>query len=248
MLCQRCARTICGDCQIPAAVGVHCPECHQAAKKSAPRVRAARSARPRATIFLLATMVVAFAGQLLTGGFVTELMVYWPPLGLGSSWRMVTSLFVHSETNFLHLLFNGYSLYVLGSLLERLLGSTRFMALFFLGGMGGSLAVLWLAFGSAVIGASGAIFALFGALLVIQRSFGVTNPQLVIVLVINLVMGFVVPGISWQAHIGGLVTGLVIGWGLVKTRETAKTLGSMAVFTAVLAAIAVATVARYTIG
>ena len=71
---------------------------------------------------------------------------------------------------------------------------------------------------SAVVGASGAIFGLFGALFVIQRSFGGANAQLLIVLGLNLVMGFIVPGISWQAHIGGLITGAVVANIMVKTR------------------------------
>jgi membrane associated rhomboid family serine protease len=246
VLCQRCARTICGDCQIPAAVGVHCPECDQEAKRNRPRVKTRRTGEKTPVTFgLLALMGVVYLGQLFTGGLLTDLLLYWPPLTISEPWRMVTSLFVHSETSFFHILFNGYSLWVLGTLLERLLGRVRFLMLFLISGLGGSLAVLWLAPGSAVVGASGAIFGLFGALLVVQRSFGVTNPQLVIVLVINLVMGFVVPGISWQAHIGGLLTGLAIAWGLVKSRESAKTLGSIGIFLAVFGLIAVLTLTRF---
>ena len=246
VLCQRCARTICGDCQIAAPVGVHCPECDREAKKNRPKVRTRRGGdRTPVTAGLLATMAVVYLGQLITGGAITDLLLYWPPLTLTEPWRMVTSLFVHSESSFFHILFNGYSLWVLGTLLERLLGRTRFFLLFLISGAGGSLAVLWLAPGSAVVGASGAIFGLFGALLVVQRSFGVTNPQLVIVLVINLVMGFIVPGISWQAHIGGLLTGLAIAWGLVKARESAKTLGSIGIFLAVFGVIAVLTLTRF---
>ncbi len=102
--------------------------------------------------------------------------------------------------------------------MERLIGHGRFVALFLLAGFGGSVAVLWLAPSVAVVGASGAIFGLFGALFVIQRSFGGANVQLLIVLALNLVMGFVVPGISWQAHIGGLVVGALVAWIMVATR------------------------------
>jgi membrane associated rhomboid family serine protease len=90
--------------------------------------------------------------------------------------------------------------------------------LFFLAGFGGSVAVLFLSPSAAVVGASGAIFGLFGALFVIQRSFGGANAQLVIVLALNLVLGFVVPGISWQAHIGGLAVGALVAWIFVRTR------------------------------
>jgi membrane associated rhomboid family serine protease len=226
VLCQRCTRTICGDCQVPAAVGVHCPECTAAAKAAMPPQRgfASRLAgagggyQPTVTYVLLAVIGVVYAAQWLTGGFVTQLMLYWPPVTAYEPWRMFTTMFVHSTSSFFHILFNGYSLYILGTLVERLIGRGRFLTLFFLSGFGGSVAVLWLSPLSAVIGASGAIFGLFGALFVIQRSFGGANVQLLIVLGLNLVLGFVVPGISWQAHIGGLLVGALVAWILVKTR------------------------------
>jgi membrane associated rhomboid family serine protease len=167
---------------------------------------------------LLALMGVTYAAQWLTSGFVTQLFLYWPPITLIEPWRMVTTMFVHSTSSIFHILFNGYSLYILGTLVERLIGSRRFATLFFLSGIGGSVAVLWLSPASSVIGASGAIFGLFGALFVIQRSFGGANTQLLIVLGLNLVLGFVVPGISWQAHIGGLLVGAAVAWIYVSTR------------------------------
>lgn len=251
VLCQRCTKTVCGDCQIPAAVGVHCPECHvpQGAGATIGR-RQKAGTRTRfgggtiATMSLLITIVLVYIGQWVSGGALTSLLLYWPPLTAVEPWRMVTALFVHSERSLIHILFNGYSLWVLGMVLERLLGARRFLALFFTAGLGGSLAVLWLAPGQAVIGASGAIFGLFGALLVIQRNFGGTNPQLLIVLILNLILGFVVPGISWQAHIGGLVVGILLGWLLVKDREAQKPQGMVRLFGAVIAGIVLMTLVR----
>jgi membrane associated rhomboid family serine protease len=253
VLCQRCARTVCGDCQIPAAVGVHCPECHVPQGAGASRAQAKRGKTGVlsrfgggnvATMSLLTTILLVYIGQWLSGGLVTTLLLYWPPLTAGEPWRMLTALFVHSERSLFHILFNGYSLWVLGMVLERLLGARRFLALFFTAGLGGSLAVLWLAPAQAVIGASGAIFGLFGTLLVIQRNFGGTNPQLLIVLVLNLVLGFVVPGISWQAHIGGLVVGILLGWLLVKDREAKKPQGTVRLFGAVIAGIVLLAIVR----
>lgn len=223
VLCQRCARTVCGECQIQHPVGVVCPECHAAAstaqRKQSGRVRSAPSGEtPRVTYALLITIAVVYLGQLVSSDWLTQLLLYWPPLTALEPWRMVTTIFVHSSSSFFHILFNGYSLYILGTLVERLLGPGRFTTLFFLSGVGGSLAVLLLSPLSAVVGASGAIFGLFGALFVIQRSFGGANPQLLIVLVLNLVLGFVVPGISWQAHIGGLLVGSLVAWIYVTTR------------------------------
>lgn len=223
VLCQRCTRTVCSGCQTPAAVGVHCPECtaqhRRESREARPKNQRLRGGyQPLVTYVLLGLIGVVYAAQWLTGGFVTQLLLYWPPITAIEPWRMVTTMFVHSTTSVFHILFNGYSLYILGTLVERLIGRGRFLTLFLLSGIGGSVAVLWLAPSSAVIGASGAIFGLFGALFVIQRTFGGANVQLLIVLGLNLVLGFVVPGISWQAHIGGLLIGSLVAWIYVSTR------------------------------
>lgn len=226
VLCQRCGNTICPECQIQAAVGSHCPEC-AGVKTSGGlgglfRRGSTRSVavgtRPSATYVLLGIIVAVYAGQLLSGGLLTQLLLYWPPLTAIEPWRMVTTMFVHSQSSVFHILFNGYSLFILGTLVERLIGSGRFVTLFLFSGFGGSVLVSLLSPTSAVVGASGAIFGLFGALFVIQRSFGGANTQLLIVLGLNLVMGFIVPGISWQAHIGGLVTGAIVANIMVRTR------------------------------
>ena len=229
VLCQRCARTVCGDCQIPAPVGVHCPECRKNERSAGGnssgiagrllgRTPASGDFSPLVSYVLLGIMAVVYALQWLTGGVVTQLLLYWPPITALEPWRMVTTVFVHSTSSVFHILFNGYSLYILGTLVERLVGRGRFLWLFLLSGLGGSVAVLWLSPSTAVVGASGAIFGLFGALFVIQRSFGGANRQLLIVLALNLVLGFVVPGISWQAHIGGLMIGSLVAWIFVRTR------------------------------
>ena len=226
VLCQRCGNTICPDCQIQAPVGFQCPDCAGVKKSSGLgglfRSGSSRSValgtRPTATFVLLGIILAVYLGQLLTGGFLTQLLLYWPPLTALEPWRMLSTMFVHSTSSVFHILFNGYSLFILGTLVERLIGAGRFLTLFLFSGFGGSVLVLLLSPTSAVVGASGAIFGLFGALFVIQRSFGGANAQLLIVLGLNLVMGFIVPGISWQAHIGGLITGAVVANIMVKTR------------------------------
>jgi membrane associated rhomboid family serine protease len=193
---------------------------------------------------LLAAIVIVYIAQWLSGGLVTSLALYWPPFTASEPWRMLTTLFVHSERSLFHILFNGYSLWVLGMVLEPLLGSKRFLALFFTTGFAGSVAVAWLAPTQAVIGASGAIFGLFGALLVIQRNFGGANIQLVVVLVLNLILGFVVPGVSWQAHIGGLLVGILLGWIIVNDRESGSSHGIVRLFGGVVAGLIALTVVR----
>lgn len=249
VLCQRCARTICSGCQVPAAVGVHCAECAASQQKdreaARPRNQRLRGGyQPLVTYVLLVILGIVYAAQWLTGGFVTELMLYWPPITAIEPWRMVTTIFVHSTSSVFHILFNGYSLYILGTLVERLIGRGRFVTLFLLSGIGGSVAVLWLASASAVIGASGAIFGLFGALFVIQRTFGGANPQLLIVLGLNLVLGFVVPGISWQAHIGGLVIGALVAWIFVSTRADESPIRQRTQLGVVGVGLVTATIAR----
>jgi membrane associated rhomboid family serine protease len=105
------------------------------------------------------------------------------------------------------------------------------------------VAVLWLSPSAAVVGASGAIFGLFGALFVIQRSFGGANSQLLIVLGLNLVLGFVVPGISWQAHIGGLLVGALVAWIFVKTRGNSTRFTERTQLIGVVLGLAAATLA-----
>lgn len=188
-----------------------------------------KSDAPRVTYGLLTTMLLVYLAQLLSAGYLTQLLLYWPPLTLIEPWRMITTIFVHSGTSVFHILFNGYSLYILGSLVEKLVGPGRFFTLFLLSGFGGSVLVLYLAPASAVVGASGAIFGLFGAIFVIQRSFGGPNIQLVVVLVLNLVMGFIIPGVSWQAHIGGLLTGAIVASALVNTRGKSNQLQRLSV-------------------
>jgi membrane associated rhomboid family serine protease len=232
VLCQRCGRTICPACQTPAAVGVHCPECVKEARQTMPRTRPAvvtsmrrlgRSDSPVVTYSIIALCVVIFIAELVTGstrGVVFQDLVYYGPLTATEPWRIVTSLFLHLSV--LHILFNMYSVFVFGPMLERMLGRARFAALFLLSGIGGSVAVLLIAPATPVAGASGAIFGLLGAYFVIQRHLGGNNVQLLIVIGLNLVISFIIPNIAWQAHIGGLIVGALIGLIFVRTRNRSQ--------------------------
>jgi membrane associated rhomboid family serine protease len=109
----------------------------------------------------------------------------------------------------MHVMFNGYSLWVLGNLIERVFGSARFLIVFFVSVISGCLAVMVLSPESLTVGASGGIFGLFSALFLINRGFGGNNVSLLAIIGLNLAIGFIVPGIAWEAHIGGLIGGLV---------------------------------------
>jgi membrane associated rhomboid family serine protease len=232
VLCQRCGRTICPECQTQAAVGVHCPECVRESRQSMPRTRpavvtAVRRATgtdaPVVTYAIMALCGLVFIAEVATGlltsrtgSVVNGALAYYPPLTVLQPWRMVTSLFVHASV--LHILFNMFSLFILGTQVEAMIGRVRFAVLFLLAGIGGSVAVLLLAPGVVVVGASGAIFGLFGAYFIIARHLGANATQLIIVIAINLGIGFVVPGIAWQAHVGGLVIGAIVALVFVRTR------------------------------
>jgi membrane associated rhomboid family serine protease len=238
VLCQRCLRTICPECQTQAAVGVICPEClldQQKAQSPAQRKAERRWSRPRAVTVADSRPVVTYAIIAITalvyvvtlipgaGDAVQQALWFWAPdlypslTGRFEPWRLLTGALVHSS--FWHIGLNMLALWMIGRSLEPLLGRWRFLALYLLSTLGGSVAVTLLSFTTPVVGASGAIFGLFGALLVIGRHIGANIAGIAIILGINLVIGFI-PGfnVSWQAHVGGLLTGLLVSFIFIRTR------------------------------
>jgi membrane associated rhomboid family serine protease len=232
--CQRCGRPICGECQTIAPVGVHCPECVKEARGSAassarPVGRRFANAvrpgggRPVVTFTIIGLNVIVFILELLTGnpimgngsGAVANLLAYYPGDIVVAPWALITNAFVHA--NLIHIAVNMYSLFVLGVPLERYLGRVRFILLYVIGSIGADVGVDFLSKGGA-IGASGAIFALLGALILFSRRLGFSPTWLIVIGVINLGYGFVASGISWQGHLGGLVVGLLVGGLFLYTR------------------------------
>ncbi|MET3565864.1 membrane associated rhomboid family serine protease [Leifsonia sp. 563] len=236
VLCQRCGRTICPECQTPAAVGVVCPECMAQQRATHPRTKPAwvtrltGSGAPVVTYAIIAVCVLVFIVQTLGSLLnlpVNSALVYagaysYPSGTFGVAfepWRMFTSVFAHA--NIIHIALNMYTLFIFGMALEPLLGRARYLALFLISGFAGSLGVLLLASPvQPVLGASGAIFGLFGAFFIIQRRLGGSATQMLVLLAINLGIGFL-PGfnIAWQAHVGGLIGGVLVGLIYVETRQ-----------------------------
>ncbi|MEQ1735658.1 MAG: rhomboid family intramembrane serine protease [Rhodoglobus sp.] len=234
--CQRCDRPICPECQTPAAVGVQCPECIKEGSAGMQRrspgwVRAFAPGRGTVvTYVLIALNVVIYILQFVTAQELTDAW-YLLPYSIGSEpWRLITSAFLHSPGVIFHILFNMYALFIFGPVLEAFLGRTRFLALYLIGALGGSLGVLtsvevWVLTDgvrnapAGALGASGAVFALMGAVFAMRKAMGVDVRQLLIVLVINLAVPFFVPGIAWEGHVGGLVIGFLVGLILVRTRR-----------------------------
>lgn len=233
--CQRCERPICPDCMREAAVGHQCVECVREGNRSVRRTRAvfggAAVVTPRVTWALLAVNVLAYGAEILARDEVLARFQMWSPgVYYGQWWRLITSAFLHAPPpSFWHILFNMWALYVIGPELERRLGSVRFGALYLLSALGGSVAVYL--FGIAAVGASGAIYGLFGALFVVARRLGYDARGVLWLIGINVVITFVVPGISWQGHLGGLVIGTLLAAAFAyapKRNRTAVQFGSAA--------------------
>ena len=120
---------------------------------------------------------------------------------------MVSSAFLHSK-NITHIAFNMYALWILGNALEPAFGRVRFLAVYLVSAFAGSVGVLLLSpIDTVVVGASGAVFGLFGALFVVQKKRGGDLRQIIVLLLINAAIGFIIPNIAWQAHLGGLIAG-----------------------------------------
>jgi membrane associated rhomboid family serine protease len=256
--CSSCGRPICPDCMTPTPVGMRCPECSRERTRVTRGVRSA-PAVPRVTQALIALNVIVFlvetaAGAPLGGGgggtvyyhgalfgpALTAHNPYPPPLnGTHEYWRLVTGAFLHD--GFLHIAINMVSLYFVGASLEPAIGSRNFLVVYMTSLLAGSFGALLFQPQIPSIGASGAIFGIFGALIVVARYRGIPFWQsgLGFVLVINLVFSLSVRGISIGAHLGGLVGGLIAGWLVVEFGERRRMPG---VAMAGCAAIAVASV------
>ena len=217
--CSRCEKYICTDCMRPASIGYQCPKC---ASDSTPMIRgiSKNSFIPsqennQVTKFLSISLITVYVAQFVLGDIlVSNFALFAPSVSTGQWWRLLTAGFLHGSI--IHLLFNVYILWVLGSQLESILGKTKFVLIYFVSLIGGSIAsFLFSPFGTYSIGASGAIFGLMGAMLVVGRNKRLDISQVAVLVVLNVVIGFVLSGIDWRAHLGGLAAGVLIAWVLL---------------------------------
>ncbi len=229
--CNRCEKSICPDCMHSAAVGFQCPDCVKEGH---------RSVRARQTLFggkvageegvvtkvLIGLCVIAYLLQVsdssivakyadlpaLAGGGIAE------GVAAGQYYRLITAAFLHGSV--IHIAFNMYALFAFGTQVENALGRVRYVALYLVSALGGSVLSYVMAdvgprggipvFSNTSVGASGAVFGLFGAYYVIAKRLRADTGQIVGLIVLNLVLGFAIPNIDNWAHIGGLVTGFAI--------------------------------------
>jgi membrane associated rhomboid family serine protease len=233
-----------------AAVGHQCVEC---VREGARTVRPARTAfggqvtssGPVVTYTLLAINIAAYLCELASNEFVTRFEMvgrgittngHIVGVAEGEWYRLITAAFLHSPPSgtlgITHILFNMWALWAVGPQLEILLGRSRYIALYLLSALAGNVLFYLLAPGQPGLGASGAIFGLFGAFFVVAKRLRADARGIVIILGINLVITFAVPGIAWEAHVGGLVAGILLAAAYIyppQARRNAIALGSSAV-------------------
>ncbi|MGI8631006.1 MAG: rhomboid family intramembrane serine protease [Solirubrobacterales bacterium] len=213
--CSSCGRPICPECMNFAPVGIRCPEC--ASERTVVRQGSAAFENlegPIVTYAVMALCVLIFVGQYAggeggtTGRLFVEGALFGPAVSDGGQWwRLVTSGFLHAS--FLHLGFNLFALYILGSLVEPMIGRARYLAVYGVSLLGGSFGALILDPNVPTIGASGAVYGLLALAFFYarDRGFGGVASQIGLWLVFNLVITFAVPRISVGGHLGGLATG-----------------------------------------
>jgi membrane associated rhomboid family serine protease len=211
---------------VQAPVGWHCRQCVKRNAKTSPVIRyragtggAFRASQAPVTMAIIAGCVVVYLISVGSPNVQYQGQEVGVLVQSGQWYRLITSIFIHYSV--LHIGLDMFSLFIVGRALEPVLGWWRYAGLFLVTGFGGAIgAYLLTSPFAAEAGSSGAIFGLFGAYFVLARRARLDTSGIVTLIVINLVYSFAVPDISWQAHVGGLVTGLVVaaGFGLARSR------------------------------
>jgi membrane associated rhomboid family serine protease len=226
--CSNCGRPICPDCMTSTPVGMRCPEC--ARQRTQVRGMSSVSSEPRLTYVLIGICVLAYLGEMFSGGGIggsgtlfDEGALWRGAIQDGEYWRLITSGFLHDGLP--HLLFNMLGLYILGTMLEPAIGTPRFAVIYFVSLLTGSFGALLQEDVGATVGASGAVFGLLGATAVVMwnRGISIMESGLGFWIILNLVISFF-PGlnISWGGHIGGLVGGALCALVLVELPQRTR--------------------------
>ena len=247
--CSSCGRPICPDCMTPTPVGMRCPEC----SRDRTKVRTLRTlpSTPVITRGLIAINVIVFLAQIgsgapmgtgLAGTVDAHGVLYGPAMSHGQHeyWRLVTSGFMHA--GIVHIAVNMLSLYFVGSALEPAIGRVYFVLIYLASLLAGSFGALLFSPDIRIVGASGAIFGIFGALIVVARARGISIWQSGLggMLLLNLVLSISIPGIAVGGHVGGFAGGLISGWLVTEVgeRRRMRTLALAACVLLGLAAVA----------
>jgi membrane associated rhomboid family serine protease len=231
--CSECGRGICPDCMTFGPVGIRCPDhASTGGRAQAPRRAARRAGRtidlrgPIVTQALIAVNVGIYVLQLALGsGFRPQTdwifengVLFGPLVADGEWWRLITSAFLHG--NLLHLALNMIVLWFIGPALEEYLGQGRYALLYFVAALAGSAGSLVWSPDTAVVGASGAIWGIMGAALVLEaRRIYVFGGQALGLVVLNLALTFAIPGIAIGGHIGGGIGGALAALAFTELRR-----------------------------
>jgi membrane associated rhomboid family serine protease len=260
--CVRCGRPACPDCLRSAAVGQQCVECIRTSNRGARSGRTAFGGRvvtgAVVTWVLVAINVLLYLAIQVRPGIADDLEMVGLArggngaligVGAGQWYRLLTSAFVApgglGGLGFLDIAFNMWALIIVGPALERMLGSARYLAVYLLSAIGGGVFLYYLVpLNQPALGASGAVFGLFGAWFVVSRRLRLDSRGIVGLIVINLVLGFVVPRIAWQDHIGGLITGAALTAAYAYAPRSRRFLVQGGATVAVLALLALAVIVR----
>ncbi len=223
--CTECDRPICTECLRMTPVGPRCPDhatTGRPTRRAPVQQRAMRRAsflqtgQPIVTRALIGVNVLVYLITVAQGGGINSpggsLFNNWalfgPAVANGDWWRLLTAAFLHGSI--LHIGFNMFVLYVVGGAVERFMGPMRYLALYLVSGLAGSAGALVVNPTEVTVGASGAIYGIFGALLIIEYSqTGSLAGQAMTLIAINLALSFTIPGISWGGHVGGLIGGIL---------------------------------------
>jgi membrane associated rhomboid family serine protease len=219
--CSECGRPICTECMTPAAVGLRCPEHAGTRKRVAPPRIVRRTSRGATDALVTKALIAANVGiYLITaaqgaglnspgGSLLRSWVLDGPDVANGGWWRLITAAFLHASV--IHIGFNMYVLWAIGSPVENYLGRARFLALYFVSGLAGSAGALVVTPLGFTLGASGAIFGILGALLIIEwQVTGRLAGNALTWIVINLALSFAIPNISIGGHVGGLIGGILV--------------------------------------
>ena len=260
--CVRCGRHACPDCLRQAAVGQQCVECVRGAGQTSRPARTVFGGRPSrgavVTWTILGVNVLLYLIELAHTSLASD---WWmlgyaqyypggPPQGVaaGQWYRLITSAFLPGtgSLGILDIAFNMWALYIVGPGLEQLLGKVRFLAVYLLSAVGGSVLFYYLApQNQPALGASGAIFGLFGAWFVVSRRLRLDSRGIVMLIAINLAFSFIYRStIAWQDHVGGLITGALIAAAYAYAPRKNRLAIQVAATVAIAVILAVAVVIR----
>ncbi len=243
--CVRCGRPACPDCLRSAAVGQQCVECIRSGNRESRSATAPFggrvTTRPVVTWTLIGINVFVYLLELISpdkfiayggmiGGGFDPVIGERAGVAYGDWYRLISSAFLHEPltTGFgiFHIAFNMWALYVVGPSLEQMLGRVRFLAVYLVSALGGSVLYYLITPPNSgpAIGASGAIFGLFGAWFILARRLHLDARMVVVLIAINLVISFTVSGIAWQDHVGGLIAGSALTAAYVYAPRANRTL------------------------